>query len=72
MAMIALVDPMFTRPYYHNYINDFYQFSQHIEDALRFSVNDVVDKTAPLPFTLPPTEQFEEYAGKVNRMCIHE
>jgi len=38
---------------------------QHIEGALRFDIAEVRDKSSPLPFMLPPAEQFEEQVGKV-------
>ncbi|XP_011406650.2 PREDICTED: thiosulfate sulfurtransferase-like [Amphimedon queenslandica] len=37
--------------------------SQHIEGAEKFNVDEVVDKTSSLPYTLPPVEQFDAYVG---------
>ena len=39
--------------------------SQHIEGAVKFSVDAVADKSSDLPRALPPLEQFEDHIGKV-------
>lgn len=46
-------------------------YSSHIEGAVRFRLDDIADKNAPLPRTCPPPEQFEQQMGKVRYIkCI--
>ena len=53
--------------------------SEHIDGAVRFILDEVCDKTAPLPWAIPSVEQFSEQIGKVkvklsiarSRLCMH-
>ena len=40
-------------------------YSEHIEGAVRFRVDDIADKAAPLPRAIPSAEQFGDQVGKV-------
>ena len=46
-------------------VANFVSCSGHIEGAVRFNIDEIADKSAPLPRTVPPPDQFGEQVGKV-------